>query len=128
MVSKLQEVVQVVVWGMVLEQVVFLLEQVDVELESLEVEKEEEEMERQQGPGQVEVEPGNLDLAYDKEAVAEEGLVKVLEQEAEEELVQVLEQETEEEQVQVDLELGKLPEYVQAGSDTKNQSSNSKIM
>ena len=60
MVFKLQEDLQVVVWGMVLEQVVFLLEQVEVEVDSLEVVKEEEEMERQQGPGQVDVEPGNL--------------------------------------------------------------------
>ena len=44
-------------------------------------------MEGQQGQGQVEVEPGNLDLAHDVEAVIEEGLVQVLEQEAEEEQV-----------------------------------------
>ena len=72
---------------MVLEQVVFLLEQAEVELDSLEVVKGEEEMEGQQGLGQVEVEPGNLDLAHDVEAVTDEGLVQVLEQEAEEEQV-----------------------------------------
>ena len=63
MIFKLQEVVQivqVVVWGIVQEQVVFL------------VEEAEEEMEGQEKPGQVGVEHCKLDLAHEGEAVVEE--------------------------------------------------------